>query len=235
MGTLLPDLRYGARMLRKNSGFTAVAVLSLGLGIWANTDFNLAPGVQVGLARGLFVSGDFFRLLAVPPLLGRVFSTADDRAGCGLPGAVISHAFWQGEFGGDPSAVGRSLKLNDHPVEVIGVTPAGFTGLEVGHAWEVAVPICSQAVLWSEGNWLEQGTVWWLTVMGRRKPGWTLEKTNAQLSADSPGIFQASLPANYPPVNGFRQNGLLITQVDFTRPKVPSERRLAFVRDLLHR
>src|SRR3989442_1309417 len=201
MGTLLPDLRYGARMLRKNSGFTAVAVLSLGLGIWANTDFNLAPGGEVRLARGLFVSGDFFRVLAVPPLLGRVFSTADDRAGCGLPGAVISHAFWQREFGGDPSAVGRSLKLNDHPVEVIGVTPAGFTGLEVGHAWEVAVPICSQAVLWSEGNWLEQGTVWWLTVMGRRKPGWTLEKTNARLSADSPGIFQATLPANYPPVN----------------------------------
>jgi len=266
---LWQDLRYGARMLRKNPGFTAVAVLSLGLGIgantaifqmldavrlrtipvkdpqelalvqladrtgwrgsqassypalthplwarfrdsqdafagalaWANNGFDLARGGEVRVARGLFVSGDFFQVLAVPALLGRVFSTADDRPGCGLPGVVVSHAFWQRELGGDPSAVGRTLKLNDHPVEVIGVTPAGFTGLEVGHAYDVAVPICSQAVLWSEGNWLDQGTVWWLTVMGRRKPGWTLERTNAQLSADSPGIFQASLPANYPPVN----------------------------------
>ena len=269
MGTLWQDLRYGLRMLRKNPGFTAVAVLSLGLGIgantaifqlldavrlrtvpvkdpeqlalvqladrkgwrgnqasaypalthplwarfrdrqdafagvlaWGNNEFNLAPGGEVRLARGLFVSGDFFRVLAVSPLLGRVFSAADDQPGCGLPGAVISHAFWQRELGGDPSAVGRTLKLNDHPVEVVGVTPPGFTGLEVGRAYEVAVPICSQAALWTEGHWLDEGTVWWLTVMGRVKPGWTLEKTNAQLAANSPGIFQATLPANYPPVN----------------------------------
>jgi hypothetical protein len=95
----------------------------------------------------MFVSGDFFRVLGVPALRGRVFTAADDRRGCGLPGAVISYAFWQREFAGDPSVIGRKLTLNYQPVEMLGLTPAGFSA-----------------------SWLDNGTVWWLTVMGRRKP-----------------------------------------------------------------
>jgi predicted permease len=272
MWMLLKDLRYGLRLLRANPGFTAVAVLSLALGIganvaifqlldavrlrtlpvkepqklatlqladrtgwrggqaspyealtnpiwerfrddqhasgpfagvlaWANNDFNLAPSGEVRLARGLFVSGDFFRVLGVQPLRGRVFTAADDRKGCGLPGAVMSYAFWQRELGGDASAVGRKLTLNGQSVAIIGVTPADFFGVEIGRSYDLAVPICSQAVLWSDGNWLNEGTTWWLSVMGRLKPGWTLRKANAQLRASSVGLFQATLPANYPAVN----------------------------------
>jgi predicted permease len=263
------DLRYGLRTLRKNLGFTAVAVITLALGIGANTaifqlidalrlrairvkepqqlltvqlsdstgargshasgypvltnpvweklrdqqdvfsgvlawgsnSFGLTPGGEGRLAQGLFVSGDFFHVLGVRPLLGRVFTAADDRRGCGLPGAVVSYAFWQRELGGDPSPIGRKLTLNYHPVEIIGVTPPGFFGLEVGSSYDVAVPICSQAVLWSEGTWLDEGTVWWLNVMGRLKPGSTPEKANAQLAVISPRIFQATLPSNYPAEN----------------------------------
>ena len=266
---LAQDLRYGLRTLRKNPGFTAVAVLTLALGIGANTaifqlidalrlraipvkepqqlvtvqladptgirgdqasgypvltnpvweklrdqqdvfsgvlawgsnSFGLAPGGEGRLAQGLFVSGDFFQVLGVRPLMGRVFTAADDRRGCGLPGAVISYAFWQRELGGDPSPIGRKLTLNYHPVEIIGVTPPGFFGLEVGSSYDVAVPICSQAVLWSEGTWLDEGTVWWLNVMGRLKRGATREEANAQLAVISPGIFQATLPSNYPAEN----------------------------------
>ncbi len=79
---------------------------------WANNDFNLAPGGEVRLAKGLFVSGDFFHVLGVQPIEGRVFTAADDRTGCGLPGAVISYRFWQRELGGDASAIGRKLTLN---------------------------------------------------------------------------------------------------------------------------
>jgi len=269
---LLKDLRYGLRLLRLNPGFTAVAVLSLALGIganvaifqlldavrlrtlpvkepqrlammqladrtgwrgnqqspyatltnpiwerfrdnqdalgpfsgvlaWASNDFNLATGGEVRLARGLFVSGDFFRVLGVQPLQGRVFTAADDRRGCGLPGAVISYGFWQRELAGDAAVIGRKLSLNDQVVEIVGVTPAGFSGVEIGRAYDLAVPICSQAVLWSEGNWLNEGTTWWLTVMGRLKPGWTLQKANAQLRAGAAGLFRATLPANYPAAN----------------------------------
>jgi putative ABC transport system permease protein len=271
MWMLLKDLRYGARLLRNNPGFTAVAVLSLALGIganvaifqlidavrlrtlpvkdpqklamlqladktgwrgsqwsayetltnpiwerfrdsqqafggvmaWASNGFgyNLAPGGETRLARGLFVSGDFFRVLGVQPLEGRVFTPADDRRGCGLPGAVASYGFWQRELGGDAAAIGRRLTLNDHAVEIIGVTPADFSGVEVGQSFDLAVPICSQAVLWSEGNVLDVGTTWWLTVMGRLKPGGTLQQANAQLRVSSAGLFQATLPANYPAVN----------------------------------
>ncbi|PYT64801.1 MAG: hypothetical protein DMG39_31040 [Acidobacteria bacterium] len=134
---------------------------------WGSNGFGLAPPGEGRLAQGLFVSGDFFQVLGVRPLMGRVFTAADDRRGCGLPGAVISYAFWQRELGGDPSPIGRKLTLNYHPVEIIGVTPPGFFGLEVGSSYDVAVPICSQAVLWSEGTWLDEGQ--WQLRRDRRK------------------------------------------------------------------
>lgn len=172
-----------------------------GVFAWGSNDFGLDAlntGGEGRLAQGLFVSGDFFRVLGVQPLMGRVFTTEDDRRGCGLPGAVISYVFWQRELGGDPSAVGRKLTLNYHPTEIIGVTPPGYFGLEVGRSYDVAVPICSQATLWSEGTWLDAGTVWWLNVVGRLKPGSTLAEANARLGVISPGLFQVTLPSNYP-------------------------------------
>jgi len=74
-----------------------------GMFAWAADDFNLTPSGEVRHAQGLWVSGDFFRVLGVQPVLGRLFTTADDTRGCGLPGAVISYPFWQREFGGDAS------------------------------------------------------------------------------------------------------------------------------------
>ncbi|HWO28947.1 MAG TPA: ABC transporter permease, partial [Candidatus Acidoferrum sp.] len=172
-----------------------------GVAAWDSNNFGLTPGGELRLAQGLFVSGDFFRVLGVQPLMGRVFTAADDRRGCGLPGAVISYAFWQRELGGDPAPIGRKLTLNDHPTEIIGVTPPGFFGVEVGSSYDVAVPICSQVILWSEGTWLDEGSVWWLNVVGRLKPGATREQANAQLAVISPQIFQATLPSNYPAEN----------------------------------
>jgi putative ABC transport system permease protein len=172
-----------------------------GMAAWNSNNFGLTPGGEVRLAQGLFVSGDFFRVLGVQPLMGRIFTAADDRRGCGLPGAVISYTFWQRELGGDPAPIGRKLTLNDHPTEIIGVTPPGFFGVEVGSSYDVAVPICSQAILWSEGTWLDEGSVWWLNVVGRLKPGATREQANSQLAVISPQIFQATLPSNYPAVN----------------------------------
>lgn len=263
---LVRDLRYALRTLRRSPAFTAVALLTLALGIgantaiyqlvdairlrtlavanpqqiaivdladltrwqgrrttgypvltnplwehfrdhqqafaggvlaWSNVNLRLDRDAGARSARGLFVSGEFFNVLGVEPLLGRVFAAADDRAGCGVPGAVVSYGFWQRQLGADPAVIGRTLALNSRPVEVIGVTPPGFPGLEVGRSYEVAIPICSHEALGSERGWLRDGSTWWLTVMGRMAPNQRLEAVNAALAAASPGFFEATVPPNY--------------------------------------
>jgi len=170
-----------------------------GLAAWNSTGFNMAERGRVRGARGLYVNGDFFHALGVRPLLGRVFSAADDHRGCGLPGAVISYGYWQKEFGGKESAVGSKLMVEGHPTEVVGITPPGFYGVEVGRSYDVALPLCSEVLINGEGSMLERRDGWWLAIIGRLKPGWSAAKATAQLEAISPGIFQATLPAIYRP------------------------------------
>ena len=167
---------------------------------WSNTGLNIANAGEARFVRGLYVNGDFFRTLQVQPAIGRLFTASTDQRGCGLPGAVISFAFWQREYGGDIAVIGRILNLNYQRTEIIGVSSAGFTGLEVGRSYDVAVPICSEPVL-QPRNYLDAGTIWWLTVMGRLNEGQNLETVNAQLRTISPAIFQAALPSNYPAEN----------------------------------
>jgi putative ABC transport system permease protein len=262
------DLRYAVRLLARSPGFTLVALLSLTLGIGANTamfqllnaltlaplpvhdanalaevriadrqgmrgnhmrseattaplwqhlrerqqafstlsawsdeGFNLAPAGEVRRVRGLYVSGDFFAGLGVSPLLGRLFTPADDRAGCGVPGAVISHDFWQREFNGHTNVIGRTLTIETHIVDIIGVTPPAFFGPEVGRTFDVAVPVCAVTVMRYPADRMTSGTTWWLTIMGRLKPGWTIERADAHVRALSAGIFRDALPPNYPQVS----------------------------------
>lgn len=271
---MMNDLSFAVRMLRKNPGFTAVAVLSLALGIGANTaifqlldvvrlktlpvkapqelaevripdmngargsfstrynavtnpiweqlrerqqafsglaawgtgTFNLAQGGETRPAKALWVSGDFFNVMGVPPMLGRVFAPRDDQRGCSAPGVVISHAFWQKEYGGDAGVLGRKITLSNHSFEIVGVTPPSFFGLEVGRNFDLALPICADALVSGANNSLDNGTSWWLMVTGRLKPGWSLPQATSNLQAISQGLFETTLPANYPPisVNSYR-------------------------------
>lgn len=102
---------------------------------WANGELRGGGDPDRRPVRALFVSGDFFGALGVRPALGRVFSAADDQPGC-VPGAVVSDGFWRREMGGDASAIGRTITLNDRPVDVIGVTPPAFFGLQVGRSYD---------------------------------------------------------------------------------------------------
>ncbi len=177
------------RLREDHQGFSGIAA-------WANTGFSRDSGGDARFARGLWVSGDFFRVLGVRPIQGRVFKAEDDRLGCGLPGAVISYSFWQQEYGGGP-ALGRKLMLNDKPVEVIGVTPASFFGLDVGQNFDVALPVCSQPFLETKSR-LDSSTQWWLSVIGRRDSSWPVERVAAHLAAVSPAIFAETLRPDYP-------------------------------------
>jgi putative ABC transport system permease protein len=167
-----------------------------GMFAWAMDTFNLARGGQAHNVPGLWVSGDFFNVLGVPPVLGRVFAREDDRRGCGSPAAVVSYAFWQRELGGEASAIGKKITLGGYPVEVIGVTPASFFGLEMGRSFDVALPLCALAI--PEGdNRLARRDFWWLAVVGRLKPGWSRTRASAHLRAISPGMFEATIPTGY--------------------------------------
>jgi predicted permease len=177
------------KLREDHRGFSAIAA-------WRDTGFSRDSGGDARFARGLWVSGDFFHVLGVRPIQGRVFTAEDDRRGCGLPGAVISYGFWQQEFGGGP-ALGRKLMLNDKPVEVIGITPANFFGVDVGGSFDIAVPVCSEPVLETK-NRLDSSTIRWLSVIGRRDPSWPIERVSAHLGAVSPAIFAATLRPDYP-------------------------------------
>jgi putative ABC transport system permease protein len=266
----LRDLAHGARLLRLNPGFALVAILSLALGIGANTAIfqildavrlrplpvpnprelaevrvaksphgrtggftgrnpqltypqweriraeqqgfaslaawssyttNLAPGGEARNAELLWVTGNFFDTLRLKPALGRFLTEADDQKGCGSPGAVLSDSFWQREFGGAATVLGRKVSLDGRRFEVLGVAPRGFFGIEVGRGFDVAIPLCAEPLVPTEKSRIPNRQAWWLGTIGRLKPGWTVSRASAQLNAISRGIFESTLPSEYDAVD----------------------------------
>lgn len=166
---------------------------------WGDNRFNLSERGEVHLAEGLWVTGDFFKTLGVIPLLGRLISTQDDHPGCGSPGVVISYPFWQRQFGGDSGVLGKQLSLDAHRLDIIGVTPANFFGVEVGRSFDVAVPACAEPVFDGEISHLARRQDWWLAIIGRLKPGFTVTRAAAQAATISPQVFGNTVPPNYRP------------------------------------
>jgi len=255
--TLAQDVRYAMRTLRANPGFAATAVLSLALGIGANTAifsildavmlrslpvedprrlvqidspqggteftnpiweevrdrqqafsgalafstdrFDLASGGESHFANGVWASGDFFRVLGVAALRGRVFTPDDDLHGGGHSGpvAVISHGFWKRHFGADPDVIGKTIRLNRHPFTIIGVTPPWFTGLDLDTPYDVAIPIGCEPILHTDASALGARSWWWLSILGRLRPGETLPQAEARMKALAPAVNNATLPPNW--------------------------------------
>jgi predicted permease len=166
---------------------------------WGISSWNLATDGEYRPSRGLYVSGRFFEALGVKAHVGRVLNEADDEKDCGSPGVVLAHGFWQSRYAGNPGVVGQSIMLDNRPFPIVGVTPPEFFGVEVGRSFDVAVPLCAEAIFRGTQSGVGRGDVWFLDIMGRLKPGWTVERAQAQLQAASPGIFQATLPPRYNP------------------------------------
>jgi predicted permease len=244
---LAADLRFAARLLRRNPAFTAVAVLSLALGIGVNTAiFTLMDGLLWKLlpiqdprsliilgkqdpdgivpvfyyetfdrlrraqpyfrelaaydavrlnvtidgdsesCMGQLVSGNYFNVLGVTPIAGRLFTADDDRVPGGHPVAVISDQYWERRFARAPSAIGAQVLIDGTTFTIVGVTPAAFFGLEVGSSPEISVPIMMQPqVMPDTENWLvrPRNTVDWLRLFGRLKPGVTIEQASSGMAA----------------------------------------------------
>ena len=267
MGSLWQDLRFGLRQLRLSPGFTAVGILSLALGIGANTAifqlidairlrtipvshpeqlatihiadrhwasgsffsgysdlsyalwqqistkqqslspmavwapdmFNLANGGETRYAHGLVVSGQFYDVLGMQPFTGRLISASDDTPGCSQAPAVISYGFWQRNFGGDPATVGKQMTLNGYPVTIVGIAPPKFTGVAVGEAFDVSVPVCAIVNIDGDDRRIKSRKAWWLNSIGRLKPGVTLAQADAQVKVISKEIMEQTLPPEYTP------------------------------------
>ena len=270
---LLQDLAYAARTLRRNLGFSLVVVLTLALGIGANTAIftlidavllrpldvrqpsalvavgdptrvtSLSQGgvrldlisyplyqairnrasvfqgvlasgradrVELGVdgkqperARGRYVSGNFFSVLGVPAALGRTFGAEEDAAPGASPVVVISHDYWERRFAADPRAVGKKILINGVPMTIIGVARDGFQGDVVDIAYDVWVPITMQPVLMPHERYLQDWETNWLLLLGRLKPGATIEQAKSEVAtiiqqtiSDNVSAFKYSSPAN---------------------------------------
>ncbi len=260
METLLQDVRFAIRGLLKNPGFSAIAILTLALGIGANTalfsvmnalllrtlpvqnpqqlvvlsdpesagmqngtnngDRNLftfhefeglrdnnqvfsgiltfasqilqvpvttsdsGEGTQTGVSM---VSGGYFSMLGVEPLMGHAFGMEVDQGRGQFPQAVLSYAFWQQRLHQDPGVIGRKIRIRKTLFDVIGVMPREFTGIVVGFSPEVWVPLTMQQAVVPGDDWLTQqpGSItktMFLHIVGRLKPGVTLSQANASVN-----------------------------------------------------
>ncbi|OFW04622.1 MAG: hypothetical protein A3H96_09555 [Acidobacteria bacterium RIFCSPLOWO2_02_FULL_67_36] len=133
---------------------------------WGSDTWDLSVEGESHPAQGLYVSGGFFDALGVRAHVGRVFAAADDRKGCGSPGAVLSYGFWQARYGGSPGVIGRKITLDGQPFGIAGVAPPQFFGVEVGRSFDVAIPLCAEPIIRGDQAGTGQAHVWWLDIMG---------------------------------------------------------------------
>jgi len=166
-----------------------------------NAGFNLNARGETRPAVGLFVNGRFFDVLGVAPHIGRLFTVDDDRRGGGSAGptAVLSHGFWQRQFGGDESVLGRAIYLDGHAFTVIGVSAPGFLGIDVGRAFDIAIPLGTEPIIRGAESSLDRRSNWWLRVVGRLNPGQTFAQADAQMEVIRPALRDATMPPDWRP------------------------------------
>jgi len=165
------------RLAAQSDVFTGVAAFA------GPMQFNMLAFGPAGQVRGEVVSGDFFRTLGVRPAVGRLLNQQDDRSAA--PSVVVlSYGYWQSEFGGDPSAVGKTIQINHAPFVVAGVASPSFSRLSPGIEIDIWLPLHAAVPLHADlAGSLGSEHDWWLGVLGRLLPGVTQAHAEAALSA----------------------------------------------------
>ena len=182
----------------KNQVFSDVAAYS-------SISVSLNSNDQAEQISGLIATGNYFDVLGVRAQLGRTFLPEEDKTPNTHLVAIISHGLWQSRFAGDPGVVGKQLLLNGHKFTIVGVAPASFNGAEAGITNDIYVPMMMQAVVRPprsgysgemNPDLLSVRSAGWLDVVGRLKPGVTLEQAQAAMTMLAKQLEQA-----YPETN----------------------------------
>src|SRR5688572_19902254 len=271
MESLFQDIRYGVRMLTKNPAVSAVAVLTLALGIGANaaifsgvSAFILRPlpvpdpdqlvrPVELAEDRGIsdelsypdfldyrnqstvfeamsaedmvpvaldsenqsdvvwgqVVSGSYFDVVRVKPIMGRTFLPEEDNALGAHPVMVMGYSLWQRRFGSDPNIVGKTIRLSNRGYQVIGVAPESFTGSKFALTMDFWIPMAMAEELRRSQGLLSDRDSHWMNVLARLKPGVTIEQATAEMKAIAARLNQA-----YPNDRASNTSAKVSTEVD---------------------
>ena len=147
------------------------------------------------------VSGNYFSMLGVKPAVGRVFnSQEDDQVYRGHPVVVLGYDYWMRRFSGDTSVVGRKILVNDYPMTIVGVSAAGFAGLDPAQAPQIRIPVLMLPVMlpeWQQWLHIDDRRARWVQVFGRLKPGYTVGSARAPIQTLFTQIrrYEMTLPA----------------------------------------
>ncbi|HKQ75858.1 MAG TPA: ABC transporter permease [Blastocatellia bacterium] len=172
------------------------------------------------VASGMVVSGGYFSGLGVQPVLGRAITADDDRSNAPAV-AVISFRFWERRFSASPAVIGKQINLNNAAFTIIGVTPREFAGvMGYGDAPDLTIPLMMEPLIRGNETSLNQQGRWWLLMMGRLKPGATLEQARAELDP----IFQRAA-LEYLPSPATQSQAEPIAPQDYPRVAVETGRR----------
>jgi len=158
---------------------------------------------------GQAVSGNYFDVMQVKPLMGRAFLPEEDGAPGAHPVVVLGHSLWERRLGSDPNIVGKKLRLNNRPYEVIGVAPKFFKGSKFGLSMDFWVPIAMVEELRGVTDWLKSRNSHWMNVIGRLKPGVSLAQATAEANAISSRLNQI-----YPDDRASTTHAKVLTEAD---------------------
>ena len=220
-GDCASDLRFGASnpsgcsfsepIFRK----VAQADVFSGTAAFANAGrLNLSGNGPATIINGQLVSGDFFRTMGLKAALGRLIDANDDTPAAAAV-TVLNFGYWQSAFGGSRDVIGRTIELNSVAFTIIGVTEQRFTGISPGSDYDVWLPLADGQRINTSGpfRWNDRQadvSYWWLTIIGRVKPGIPAPQAQAVISGlfrnemlhGSVPLFHGGEPMGGPPRGG---------------------------------
>ncbi len=160
--------------------------------------FNIGSADSVECTPGAWVSGEYYQMLGLQPVLGRLIAPADDKPGA-TPVCVVTDDYWRRKFARDPRVVGRTILIESVPVTIIGVSSPGFSGANVGEVAEVTLPLSANTQLFPEMTGRLTAGPQWLRILARPRPGTSMEQVKAGLQVIWPQLVNVAVNPRMPP------------------------------------